>query len=95
MVYLCTRERRARASGIGDGEGVLGEGVQDTTGVVEEFEGLVTSVDDGRGDLEVLQPIDIEVGGPGPDGQARGGGYGKDTGGYGDEGDERSTEGRE
>jgi len=43
----------ARASGAGDNEGVLGKGVQDSTGVVEEFEGLVASVDDGRCDLQV------------------------------------------
>jgi len=43
--------------------GVFGKGVQDSTGVVEEFEGLVASVNDGRCDLQVLQSIDIDVGG--------------------------------
>jgi len=53
----------ARASEVGDNEGVPGKGVQDSLGVVEEFEGLVASVDDGRCDLQVLQSIDIDVGG--------------------------------
>jgi len=53
----------ARASGVGDDEGVFGKGVQDSTGVVEEFEGLVTGIDDGRCDLQVLQSVDIDVGG--------------------------------
>jgi len=53
----------ARASGVGDNEGVLGKGAQDSSGVVEEFEGLIASVDDGRCDLQVLESIDIVVGG--------------------------------
>jgi len=53
----------ARASEVGDNKGVLGKGVQDSTGVIEEFEGLVASVDDGRCDLQVPQSIDIDVGG--------------------------------
>jgi len=53
----------AGASGVGDDEGVFGKGVQDSTGVVEEFEGLVASIDDGRCDLQVLQSVDIDVGG--------------------------------
>jgi len=52
----------ARASEVGDNEGVLGKGVQDSTGVVEEFEGLVASVHDGRCDLQVLHSIDIDAG---------------------------------
>ena len=63
MIYLGAIERRGRASGIGDDERVLGEGAQDTTGIVEEFEGLVTGVGDSRGDLQVLQPINVDVGG--------------------------------
>lgn len=62
-IYLGTGERGARASGIGDTEAILGEGAQDSTRIVEEFEGLVTSVGDGRGDLQVLQTIDLGVGG--------------------------------
>lgn len=89
--YLGTVERRARASGVGDAEAVLGEGVQDSAGVIEEFKGLVTAVGDGRGDLQVLQSIDLKVGGRGLDGQA-GGSRDDDRG--GDEGDERSAEGR-
>jgi len=62
MIYHGTIEQWARAGGIGDDEGVLGEGVQDSTGVVEEFEGLVTGVNNGRCDLQVLQSIDIDAG---------------------------------
>jgi len=63
MIYLGVIEQWARASGISDDEGVLGEGAQDSKGVIEEFEGLVTGVDNGRCDLQVLQAIDIDVGG--------------------------------
>ena len=63
VIYPGTNERWARSSGICDAEGVLGEGVQSTTRVVEEFEGLVTGVGDGRCDPQVLQPVDIGVGG--------------------------------
>jgi len=63
VIYLGAVERRAGTSGISDNEGVLGEGVQDTTGIVEEFEGLVAGVGDSRGDLQVLQPIDVGIGG--------------------------------
>jgi len=52
-IYLGTIERGARASGISDAETVLGEGVQDSTGLVEKFEGLVTGVGNSRGDLQV------------------------------------------
>ena len=91
MIYPSTGERRARTSGIGDAEGILGEGVQDPTGIVEEFQGLVTGVGDGRGDLQVLQPVDIGAEGRGPDGQAGGG---RDSDRRGDEGDEGRAEGR-
>jgi len=67
VIYLGTVERRAGASGIGDAEGVLGEGVQDPTRVFEELEGLVTGVGDGRGDLQVPQSIDLAAGGRGLD----------------------------
>jgi len=59
VLDLATVEQGAGASGIGDTEGVLGEGVQDSTGIVEEFEGLVAGVGDDRGDLQVLQPVDL------------------------------------
>ena len=62
VIYLGTVEQGARASGVGDAEGVLGEGAQDPTGIVQEFEGLVTGVGNGRGDLQVLQPVDVSVG---------------------------------
>ena len=61
VVHLGAVERRARAGGVGDGEGVCGEGVQDSTGIVEELEGLVTGVSDCRRDLQVLQSIDVDV----------------------------------
>jgi len=63
MIYLGTGEQWARANGIDDNEGVLGEGAQDSTGIVEEFEGLVTGVNNGCCDLQVFQSIDIDVGG--------------------------------
>jgi len=44
VIHLCAGERWARARGIGNGEGVLGEGVQDSTGVVKEIESLVAGV---------------------------------------------------
>ena len=91
MIYPGANERRARANGIGNAEGVLGEGVQGTTGVIEEFEGLVTGVDDGRGDPQVLQSVHIGVGGRGPDGQAGGS---RDGDRRGDEGDEGRAKGR-
>ena len=91
MVYLGADERRARTNGISNAEGVLREGVQDSTGIVEEFEGLVAGVDDGRGDPQVFQPVDIGVGGRGPDGQAGGG---RDGNRRGDEDDERRAKGR-
>jgi len=72
MIYHCAIEHWARASGVHDDEGVFREGAQDPTGVVEEFEDLVTGVGDGRGDLQVLQPIDIDAGGQSLDGQAGG-----------------------
>ena len=80
-----------RASSIGDAETVLREGVQDSTGVIEEFEGLVAGVDNGRGDLQVPQSIDFGAGGRCLDSQARGG---RDGDYRGDEGDEESREGR-
>ena len=62
VIHPGTGERGARATGIGDTESIFGEGIQGTTGIVEEFESLVTSVGDGRGDLQVLQTIDLGVG---------------------------------
>jgi len=64
MIYLGAVEPwAARAIGVGDNEGFLGKGVQDSAGVIEEFEGLVTGVDSGRYNLQVLQSIDIDAGG--------------------------------
>ena len=51
MTYPGTVERRLGASAIGDAEGVFGEGTQDPTGIVKEFESHVASVGDGRGNL--------------------------------------------
>jgi len=85
VIHQCAGERWAGAGGVGDGEGVLGEGVQDTSGIVEELEGLVTGVGDGGGDLQVLQSVDIDIGGCGLEGQ---------TGGCRD-GDRRGNEGQE
>jgi len=65
VTYLCAGEQWVGAGGVGDGEGVLGKGVQDTPGIVEKFEGPVTGVGDGGGDLQVLQSIDVGVGGRG------------------------------
>lgn len=49
----CTVERRLGPTGIGDGEGILGEGVQGSAWIIEQFEGLDASVHDRRGDLQV------------------------------------------
>ena len=92
VTYLGAIERRARASAIGDCEGVLGEGVQDSTRIVEEFEGLVTGVQDGHCDLQILQSVDLCVGGRGLDGQA-GSSISGDC--RSDEDNESGTEGRE
>jgi len=77
---------------MGDGERVLRKGVQDPTRIVEEFEGLVTGVDDCRGDLQVLQSVDIGVGSRDLQGQAGGG---RDGDCRSDKGDEGNTKGRE
>ena len=90
VAYLGPIERWARASGVGDDKGVLREGAQDSTRIVEEFEGTVTGVGDGRCNLQVLQSIDVDVGGRGLEGQARDSG---DRGHGGDEGDKGSAEG--
>ena len=89
VIYPGANERRARASRIGDAEGVLGEGVQGTAGVIEEFERLVAGVDDGRGDPQLLQSVYIGVGRRGPDGQAGRSRHGDRRG---NEGDERRGE---
>lgn len=44
VIYLGTVKRGARASSIGDAEGVFGEGSQGPTGIFEEFESFVTWV---------------------------------------------------
>ena len=92
-----TVERHARARGIRDGEGILREGVQDSTGVVEEFEGLSASVGDCRDNLQILQSIGIGIGGRGLDGQAGSsgdGGHSEDEDCIGGEGTEGGTDGR-
>ena len=91
MIYLCTVERRTGASGIGDPEGVLGEGAQNSTRVIKEFEGLVSGVGDGRGDLQVPQSIDLAAEGRSLDRQARASG---DDDCRGDESNEGTTDGR-
>ena len=73
VVHPGAVERRVRSSGIGNGEGILWESAQDPAGIVEEFEGLSPGVDDGCGDPQVLQPVDIDTGGRGLDDQARDG----------------------
>jgi len=62
--YLCTVKRWAsRAGTIGDTETVLRKGVQDPTGIIEEFEGLETGVGNGLGDFQLLQSVDVGAGG--------------------------------
>ena len=87
--YLGAVEQRTRPNGVGNTKGVLREGVQDSPGIVEESECFITGVENCRGDLQILQPIDIDVGGRGLDGQA---GVSKDGDRRGNE-DEGSTEG--
>lgn len=55
---LDTSEARARARVSDDVEGVGRERVQGTTGVVQQLEGLITRVDEGGGDLQVVDAID-------------------------------------
>ena len=62
VVCLGAVERRARASGVGNDEAVLGESVQDSTRIVEELESPVTGVDDGCCNLQVLQPLTLMSG---------------------------------
>lgn len=62
MIYLCAVERWARASEVGNIEGVLGEGVQDSTRIVEKFDSPITDVGDGCCDFQVLQSNDVDVG---------------------------------
>ena len=91
-IYLGAVERGARASGIGDYEGVFGERAQDPTGIFEELDSLVAGVDDGRGDSQVLQSINLDVWDRCLDGQA---GSSVDDDHRRGEEDESSTEGRE
>lgn len=90
VVHLHIAERRAGATGIGDGESVIVEGAQGSTRVAEGFEDVVASVDDGGSAVEVSQ-IDIDVGGGGFDGKAGSSGDGDDMS---SEGSKGSTEGR-
>ena len=80
-----------------DSERVLRERVQYSAGIVGGFWGPVTSVGDGHGDVEVLQSIDIDVGGRCPGGKigdSVGGGCSGDGSDTGDEDGEGSTKGR-
>ena len=85
MIYHGTFEQRVGAGGAGDAECVLGEGVQDSTGVSKEFEGLITDVGNGGGDFQVRHSVNLEVGGRALEGQAGSGSSGCRGG---DEGDE-------
>ena len=51
VIYLGTVERGARTIGIGDGEAVVGEGAQNSTRIVEEFQGFVAGVEHNHSDL--------------------------------------------
>ena len=90
-IYLSTAERGVRAGGICDDEAMFGEGAQDSTGIIEKFEGLIASVEDGHRDLQVLQSIDLDVGDRGHDGQA---GSGICDDGRSDENDDSDMGGR-
>ena len=70
VIYLGAVERGMSPIGIGNDEGVLGERAQDSTRIVEKFEDLVASVDDGHGNLQVPQSVDLDIGGRGLDSQA-------------------------
>ena len=61
VIYLGTVEQGARASCVGDAEAVFGEGAQNTTRIVEEFEGFVAGVEDGSSDLQILQSADLSI----------------------------------
>lgn len=76
---------------MGDAQGVLGEGVQGSTGIIE-FESLFTGVSDGHSNLQILQSIDLGVRDRRLDCQARGG---RASDRRGDEGNEGSTLRRE
>lgn len=94
-VHRVTAKRRAKARGIGDGDGAPVGGIQDSTGVVEGFEGPATGVDNGSDDLQILQSID--VGSRDPNGQVEDSGdrgHGRDDGDIGDEGEKGNTKGR-
>ena len=91
VIHLGAFERRARTQGIGDSEGVFGEGAQGPTGIIQKLESLVAGVGDGCSDPQVLQSIDVDVGGRSFESQARGR---RDDDRRSDEGEKRSTEGR-
>ena len=80
-----------RPSGVGDVETILRKGVQDSAGVVKQFEGLVAGVGDGRGDLQVFQSVDLDFEGRGFDRQ---GGSSRDGGSKDDSCNEGGTERR-
>ena len=79
-----------RVGVVGDVEGVLGEVVQDPTGISEELEGHVPNVGDGRSDLQVLHSIYLETRGRGLEGKA---GSSRNDSRGGGEDDEGSAEG--
>ena len=86
-----TTERRARTRRIGDGEGVLGEGVQNSTGIFEELDLLVTVVRHGRGGRSTDADVDRDDQ-PKQVNSEDGGSADGDRG--CDDGDEGSTDGR-
>ena len=61
VVYLGTIEQGVGTIGIGDSEGVLREGAQDPTRIIEEFYGFVASIDDHCCDLGILDSIDLDI----------------------------------
>ena len=85
VLDLHAREAGARTAVVRDGEGVGREGVQGATGVVEELEGLVASVGERRGDLEVLDTVDSIYAGD-LEGEAGCGNHSGRGGGEGEEG---------
>ena len=89
VLDLRTDEARARARVGGDVEGVGRERVQSTAGVVEQLEGLVTSVGERGGDLQVLDIVN-SLGAGDLEGEA---GRRGDSSRGSHKGDERSAEG--
>lgn len=57
VLGLDTSERGLCAIGSGEREGVGGDGGQGASGVVQDLDGLATSVGEGGGDFEVVDAI--------------------------------------